>query len=103
MKHLQNDNISILGYRFNNRIYGYLYDKSWTYYNNSIINKNNVNVSIPVGSNQFNTGSYILTFYNTTTNEIIKQQSVTASNGSISFRVDSIQTDLAFIIEAEVL
>ena len=44
-------NVRYLGYRFDNRIYGYLYDGSWTHRNyDNILTKNCVIIEIPFAS-----------------------------------------------------
>lgn len=90
---ISNSNINILGYRFDDRIYGYLFDKAWTFRNNSLIAKNNVTVSIP-----FKAGDYTLKLYDTTTGQLLKQ-SLVSSSGTLTFKLDSISYDIAFIIE----
>lgn len=91
---ISNDNLNLLGHAFNNRIYGYLYDKAWTYYNTNIVSKNNVTLTIP-----FTNGSYVLTLYNTSDGEIISNSQVEAKDGKITITIPSVQYDIAFIIE----
>ena len=91
---ISNDNLRLIGHCFNDRMYGYLYDNSWTYYNNSIITKDNITISIP-----FANGTFMLEFYDTGTGELLTQQAVEAKNGMLTFKISSIQYDCAFIVK----
>jgi hypothetical protein len=94
---ISNPFINLMGYRFPDRIYGYLFDKTWSHYNyQNIINKNNVNIAIP-----FTNGEYRLTVYNTDTGEIISSEDLLVSAGVAEFTVATIKYDLAFIIEVK--
>ena len=91
---VSNSNTSIMGYNLNTRAYGYLYDKSWTYYNTNMSNKNNVSVTIP-----FNNGTYQLKIYDCDSGEVLETRNVNASSNKITFSVPSFRYDIAFIIE----
>ena len=91
---ISNDNLRLIGHCFNNRMYGYLYDNSWTYYNNSIVSKNNVTVSIP-----FANGTFMLEFYDTNTGELISSQAVESRNQMLTFTITRIQYYCAFIVK----
>lgn len=91
---ISNSFMKLLGARFDNRIYGYLYDKSWTYINYSgLVNKTNIMITIPL-----NNGTYKLTFYDTTTGKIISANTITVTNNLVNINVAKVQYDIAFII-----
>lgn len=90
---VSNSNLGILGYQFNDRIYGYLYDKSWSHNNKNIANKNNVTFT-----SSLDNGTYVVLVYNTNTMELIKSMDVTVTNNSVSVSFDTVYDDLAFIV-----
>ena len=94
---LANSNVNIIGYGFNTRAYGYLYDKSWTYYNTNMTEKSGF-VSLPITD-----GTYEIRFYDTNTGELIEGATITAqtSVGVLSFNFPSFRYDVAFIVEAK--
>ena len=89
----KSDGVGLLGYRFNNRIYGYVYDKAWKY-NNETGALSNISVSIP-----FTDGSYTLTLYNTNTGYQLLTKDITVSGGSVRIDFPAFTNDIAFIIE----
>ena len=89
----KSDGVGLLGYRFDNRIYGYVYDKAWKY-NNNTGELNGINVSIP-----FSDGNYTLTIYNTSTGNQISSNNITVSGGSVTINLPKFTNDIAFIIE----
>ena len=89
----KSDGVGLLGYRFNNRIYGYVYDKAWKY-NNETGELSNISVSIP-----FTDGSYTLTLYNTSTGYQLLTKDITVSGGSVRIDFPAFTNDIAFIIE----
>ena len=91
----KNDSVGILGYRFDNRIYGYVYDKAWKY-NNQTGELANISVSIP-----FTDGAYTLTLYNTNTGNKLSQKAITVAGGSVSIDLPAFTNDIAFIIEGD--
>ena len=91
---INNSNIDIMGYNLGNKAYGYLYDKLWTYNNTSLVNKNNVSVSLP-----FNNGTYQLKIYDCDSGEVLETKTIEAVDGMVNFTVPSFRYDLAFIIK----
>ena len=89
----KSDGVGLLGYRFNNRIYGYVYDKAWKY-NNETGELSDISVSIP-----FTDGSYTLTLYNTNTGYQLSTKDITVSGGSVRIDFPAFTNDIAFIIE----
>ena len=89
----KSDGVGLLGYRFNNRIYGYVYDKAWKY-NNETGALSDISVSIP-----FTDGSYTLTLYNTNTGYQLLTKDITVSGGSVRIDFPAFTNDIAFIIE----
>ena len=85
--------VGLLGYRFDNRIYGYLYDTSWSYLKETG-ELNNINVSIP-----FTNGTYTLTFYSATTGVAFNNSELKVTNGIATFTVPKFTSDVAFIIK----
>lgn len=94
---INNPFINLMGYRFPDRIYGYLFDKTWAHYNyQNIIDKNNINISIP-----FTDGEYRLTVYDTDSGEVIKSEDLVVSNQVANFTIAKVKFDIAFIIESK--
>ncbi|MFA6595671.1 MAG: hypothetical protein WCT00_05095, partial [Bacilli bacterium] len=88
-------NIRYLGYRFNNRVYGYLYDGSWTHRNfQNILTKDGLIMEIP-----FTNGIYTITYFDPLNGNIIEQNELTVNSGKVEFITPSFQYDMAFIIE----
>ena len=87
-----NSNIGILGYSFNNRAYGYLYNKIWTFKNTSIISTNNFSVTLPIDA-----GDYEIVIYNTENLAVVDIIEAT-SNGELTFTVPTVLYDVAFIV-----
>ena len=85
--------VGLLGYRFNNRIYGYLYDVNWSYFNETG-ELSNVSVKIP-----FTDGTYTLTFYNATTGVAFSTSEITVTGGAAQISVPKFTSDVAFIIK----
>lgn len=88
-----NNNTGLIGYRFDNRIYGYVYDKAWKY-NNETGELQNTTVSIP-----FTNGTYTLTIYNALTGNQIKSSEINVTGGACSFTLPAFTSDIAFIVE----
>ena len=87
------DSVGLIGYRFDNRIYGYVYDKAWKY-NNATGELNGINVSIP-----FTDGNYKLTIYNTDTGYQLLEKNISVSGGNVVIDFPAFTNDIAFIIE----
>lgn len=90
---ISSSSLGLLGYTFKNRVYGYVYDTAWTYYNQNMASKNNITVTVPIDN-----GSYTLTIYDTLTGEVIKTISVNVENQKTTFTLPSFKTDIAFIL-----
>ena len=88
-----NNGVGLIGYRFNDRIYGYVYDKAWKY-NNQTSELANISVAIP-----FSDGNYSLYIYNAVTGDAIDTQRITVSGGKISFSLPAFTNDIAFIVK----
>ena len=89
----KSNGVDLIGYRFNDRIYGYVYDKAWKY-NNATGELSDISVSIP-----FTNGSYTLTLYNTNTGYQLLTKEITVSGGSVTVDFPAFTNDIAFIIE----
>ncbi len=87
---VSNSQTGLIGYRIDQRIYGYLFDKNWRY-DRTDIGQKSVNVNIPI-----ETGSYVLYIYNTDTGGIIETRNIN-SNGQLQFAL-TLTEDIAFII-----
>lgn len=85
--------VGLLGYRFDNRIYGYLYDVNWAYYNKTD-ELSDISVKIP-----FTNGTYTITFYNATTGVVFSTSEITVTNGAALIGVPNFTSDVAFIIK----
>ena len=88
------NNVGILGYRIDNRVYGYAYDTEWRH-NYTNINEKTASFTIPLAS-----GNYEMTLYNTDTGEVIETRTLVISNGIASFNL-TLTEDIAFIILEE--
>ncbi|MCF7931997.1 MAG: hypothetical protein K9K93_02400 [Acholeplasmataceae bacterium] len=84
--------VGILGYRIDNRVYGYLYDTLWRHNMTTVYDKT-TSVVIPLSN-----GSYTLELYDTDTGDLIESRSLTAVSGSVTFTV-TLGEDKAFIIK----
>lgn len=87
-------NVDILGYKIDNRVYGYAYDADWRH-NYTTISEKTASFTIPLAS-----GNYEMTIYNTDTGEIVETRTLTISNGMASFNL-TLTEDIAFIILEE--
>ena len=85
--------VGLLGYRFDNRIYGYLYDVKWSYFNETD-ELTNISVKIP-----FTNGTYNITFYNAITGEVISSKELTVTGGYAKIDNLKFTSDIAFIIK----
>ncbi len=85
--------VGLVGYKFNDRIYGYVFDKDWTYFNETD-KLSNVLIEIP-----FNDGNYKLAFYNATTGVKLSDNDITVTNGVVKIDLPDFTNDVAFIIE----
>lgn len=85
--------VGLIGYRFDNRIYGYVYDKNW-FYSNTPSELNNISVSVP-----FNDGNYTLELYNALTGVCISTRSITVSGGNVTVDLPAFTSDIAFIVK----
>lgn len=90
---ISHDDVGILGYRIDNRIYGYLYDIKWKYNYPEIYTKYQVVVKIP-----FANGTYTLRVFDTMTGEVLSTSTLDVSNEMVELRI-SFKEDIAFIIE----
>ena len=84
--------VGILGYRIDNRVYGYLYDTFWRHDMTTVYDKQTT-VVIPIA-----TGSYRLTIYDTDSGEPLESRALTSSSGQVTFTL-TLAEDKAFIIE----
>lgn len=89
---IANKDIKVIGYYLDDRIYGYLFNKKWTY-KNPLVKMTNITVEIPKLE-----GNYLIKLFNTTTGKIVKGAYLKTINGKLVFKT-SIKEDRAFIIE----
>ena len=90
---LSSSSLGILGYKFNNRIYGYVYDLNWGYWANP---SPQTNRSVTM---EFTNGNYQLTIYHATTGEVLETKSVNVENNLINVILPTFTGDIAFIIK----
>ena len=88
----KSDGVGLLGYRFDNRIYGYVYDVNWRY-SIETGELTGITVNIP-----FTDGAYTLTIYNATTGNVIDTKNVTVSGGKVEINLPAFTSDIAFIV-----
>lgn len=89
---VSHNQVSLLGYILDDRIYGYAFDNKWTYRSQASQQKT-VNLNIP-----FKNGTYTLEIYNTDTGEIIDTMDLIINNGKAIFTL-TLTDDCAFIIK----
>ncbi|MDI6452760.1 hypothetical protein [Peloplasma aerotolerans] len=89
--HVSNSQTGLLGYRIDNRVYGYAFDNNWRH-NYTTINQKNVTYRIPI-----TTGAYSLSIYNTDSGEIIETRTISTFNDFLEFDL-TFTEDIAFII-----
>lgn len=87
-------NVDLIGYRIDNRVYGYAYDAAWRHNYTNIFNKT-ASFSIPLTS-----GNYELVIYNTDTGEISETRTLVVNNNQANFSLN-LKEDIAFIITEE--
>ncbi|MFA5526595.1 MAG: hypothetical protein WC992_07215, partial [Acholeplasmataceae bacterium] len=85
------NNVGLLGYRIDQRVYGYAYDTEWRH-NYTNINEKTANFTIPLTS-----GNYTMTIYNTDTGDVIETKPLIISNGIAQFSL-TLTEDIAFTI-----
>lgn len=87
-----NSKVKTLGYQFEDRIYGYLFDESWSHMNKEVAPQSS-NITINVAD-----GTYTLTIYNTLTGEVISTKQVETIDGKVLFNI-TFTEDTVFIIK----
>jgi endo-1,4-beta-mannosidase len=89
-------NVDYLGYLVDNRLYAYLFDKSFTYTNPQTSLKQNLTFTIP----QISSGSYQIQFYNTQSGVMMSTDNINhLTNGQLTITIPSFSNDIALIIE----
>lgn len=88
------EDLKVMGYLLEDKIYGYVYNNMWNYWNASpdIITAGTVNIP-------FTNGTYTLRIFDTSTGEIISENQVTVTNNVFTLDNITITTDYAFILE----
>ena len=89
----KDNRVGLLGYKFDDRIYGYIYDVNWKY-NNATGELEGVYVSIP-----FTNGNYELTIYNATNGREISKSVLQVTDGMAKINLPNFTSDIAFIIK----
>lgn len=84
--------VGILGYRIDERVYGYLYDTLWRHNMTTVYDKTTTLV-IPLAN-----GIYTLDIYDTDTGDLLETRSIVATNGKVTFTI-TLAEDKAFTIE----
>ena len=84
--------VNIIGYKIDDRVYGYAYDKNWRH-DNTNINQKNSSFTIPIDD-----GIYRLDIYDTDTGDIIETRYITSIGGLVTFDLTMVE-DIAFIIK----
>ncbi|MDY0139531.1 MAG: hypothetical protein RBR50_07520 [Candidatus Izemoplasmatales bacterium] len=91
---VQGEDIGIIGYLLEDRVYGYIYNNNWNYWKANPEKVSNVKVTIPV-----NNGEYQLLVFDTITGEIISDLNVVITDGALIIDNLEITTDYAFILK----
>lgn len=92
-------NNGILGYRFNDRIYGYVFDKAWTYMNPNVSNMENIDVRITLDETSFISKNASITFYNALTGDEVLSNDINVVDGYFNITLPTYNSDIAFIIK----
>ena len=87
-----NEKVDVLGYLYDDRVYGYLFDNTWWYVNSDVESLDS-NITINVSN-----GDYTLRIYDTVTGEVKSTSNVTINNGQFELSI-SFCEDAAFILE----
>lgn len=91
---INNKNIKLIGYMFDNRIYGYLFNKKWVYYKlKNIEEVLDLEIVIP-----FSNGKYTISLYDTNSGEIVSKYLLQNEENQIKLSIKTIIKDIAFII-----
>ncbi|MFA5629857.1 MAG: hypothetical protein WC958_06425, partial [Dehalococcoidales bacterium] len=85
--------LSVLGYRYSDRLYGYIYDQRWIHSNDKSAPMDNITFRLTL-----NHGDYRITYYHSITGEAIKTEDFTA-DGYCEFTLPDFHRDIAFIIK----
>lgn len=89
---ISNEQAKILGYQYSDRVYGYLFDQSWSHMNkNVLMQSSTIVINMP-------SGNYTLEIYNALTGAVISTNQVESVNGKLNFSI-TFTEDVAFIIK----
>jgi hypothetical protein len=88
---VSNNQTGLIGYRIDQRIYGYAFDNQWRHNYTTIADKT-VQYQIPIAA-----GTYTMRIFNTDTGLVVETRNLT-SNGNLNFQL-AFREDIAFIIE----
>lgn len=90
---IDGDEIGILGYRVDNRVYGYLFDQNWIY-NGKEVDTKALSVTIPIAN-----GKYTIRLFNTVSGDVKKEEKVSIRDERLTFTIENFHRDLAFIVD----
>ncbi|NLG82887.1 MAG: DUF5060 domain-containing protein [Bacilli bacterium] len=90
---ISHDKVNILGYRIDNRMYIYLFDRDWTYKYQNIKAKEEVEISIP-----FVNGIYQVRIYDTKTGDVILTKEAIIADDSFKIILPTFYEDIALIV-----
>jgi len=89
---ISNEEVKILGYQYSDRVYGYLFDQSWSHLNPNVsMQSSTIVINMP-------SGNYTLEIYNALTGAVISTNQVESVNGKLNFSI-TFTEDVAFIIK----
>lgn len=89
---ITNEKVKILGYQYQDRVYGYLFDQSWSHMQKEVTMLSST-ITINMAS-----GNYTLEIYNALTGELVSTNAVESVNGKLTFSINFTE-DIAFIIK----
>jgi hypothetical protein len=92
---ISNASAGLFGYQTDTSIYGYVYHKSWQHYQANPTAIDNLVLTIPLAS-----GEYQFRWFNALTGEITSTTLIQVTNGVLTIQVPSLQSDIAFIVDA---
>lgn len=87
------ENIGVMGYLLEDKIYGYIYNELWNYWEREPDVIHDVSISIPLDN-----GTYELLVFDTDSGEIIDTIDINVSNNKFELNGLSIDKDYAFIV-----
>ena len=88
-----NNNLNQIGYRYPDRVYGYIFDKRWIHSNNKAATMINTTMNL-----KLSIGDYKIEYYNALTGALISEQNFTNNEAKYLLTLPEFKEDIAYII-----